>query len=208
VERRLSRRRLSKTTLTVSIDLQPNNIAFTLPDLNSWTVDGIYEVLGKPLQVPRHEMPYGPICEFEGCEDGHSQSPTSHSCRLPRHLVEPPAVSDLWGLCTAASHSLPSIRILDFTESFQTPFHPDYHLPGTPICFAAPELLLSFPSEITTSIDIWAFACIAYQLFVKQELFQCIFGTRSEHLAYMIVVLGGKDRMPEQAFWEKTSDGL
>jgi serine/threonine protein kinase len=149
-------------------------------------------------------------CEFEGCEDGHSQSPTSHSCRLPRHLVEPPAVSDLWGLCTAASHSLPSIRILDFTESFQTPFHPDYHLPGTPICFAAPELLLSFPSEITTSIDIWAFACIAYQLFVKQELFQCIFGTRSELLAYMVVVLGGKDRMPERfwkAFWEKMSDG-
>jgi serine/threonine protein kinase len=73
------------------------------------------------------------------------------------------------------------------------------------MCYAAPELLLSFPSEITTGIDIWALACTIYALLGNRDLFVAIFNVRIEVLVDMVYLLGGKDKVPcrfWKVFWE------
>jgi len=56
-------------------------------------------------------------------------------------------------------------------------------LPGTPIDFAAPELLLRFASEVTMAIDIWALGCVMFQLFAQDNPFIGTFATLPEYIA-------------------------
>ena len=81
--------------------------------------------------------------------------------------------------------------------------------PGTPDPYASPELLLSgcLPhSEITSSIDIWAFGCIAFKLFSDEDLFVMLEGTEAGVLADMIFTRYEIEEFPERywkVFWEK-----
>ena len=127
---------------------------------------------------------------------------TSEEAHHPKYLVAPTSAAVLWDLCTR--DRLPSIRILDFTESFLTPFSPDQPLPGTPMQVAAPEQLMGFRGEISTAIDIWSFACTAYRLIADFDMFS--FNTRTAHLADLLFLSGGKNNVPERfwtEFWEK-----
>jgi len=84
--------------------------------------------------------------------------------------------------------------LLDFTESFNTPFFHSNPLPGKPIYFAAPELLLSLRSEISTIIAIWAFAnrellYLAHNL--RVSVVACVFSDR----------LSSEDRLAIHPTW-------
>jgi serine/threonine protein kinase len=100
----------------------------------------------------------------------------------------------MWGLCGPA----PSIRLIDFSEAFHSPFEPDRQsLPGTPRDFAAPDLLLGFASELTIAIDIWALGCVIFQLFGASNPFVEVSGPLSYYIADMIKVLG-MNAVPER----------
>jgi serine/threonine-protein kinase SRPK3 len=116
-------------------DVHTGNVAFALSvDIHSWTVEEVYAALGgEPSKVPFHEA----------LRMSTSKLPPTDSPHQPKYLVGTPHVPRLWELCSSSSQP-PSIRIIDFTESFRIPFTPELQrLPGTPRDFAAPELLLN-----------------------------------------------------------------
>ena len=172
------------------LNLHLENIAFTIPNinLNSFTVGELYAAIGQPVLIPANTHP---------CWYGDSEF-VNHQ---PEFLVDTPPVAKLWSLCSSSLPG-PSVRLIDFTESFRIPFNPDHSEPGTPLGLAAPELTLCFSSEITTSIDIWTFACTCWDILGRNCLFKAIFNTRAEILADMMFLLGGKERenIPER-FW-------
>jgi hypothetical protein len=145
-------------------------MAFALTvDIQSWTVEEVYTALGgEPIKVPIGNAlqwaleGYGSLTPVLGPTDPHHQ---------PNYLVCTPSVSRLWDLCSSSGKP-PNICIFDFTESFRVPFTPDLHqIPGTPMEFAAPELILRMPSEVTMAIDIWALGCTIYQLLGEGAVF-------------------------------------
>ena len=172
-------------------------MAFALTaDINSWTVEELYAALGgEPIKIPLHEAP----------DFGSDYAPPldNASFHQPKYLVATPSVSHLWALCTAPE---PRIRLIDFSESFRLPFRPDSQpLPGTPWRFAAPELLLSLPAEVSLSIDIWALGCAIYMLLGHSSPFLALFGSLPRLLAQIMILTGGKDHMPEN-FWRAFSE--
>jgi len=107
--------------------------------------------------------------------------------------MDTPSVVNMWSLCTSLLPG-PSVRLIDFIKSFHILFNLDHPGPGTPLRLSAPELILCFPSEIATSIDIWAFVCTSWELLGRDSLFYTGFNSRAEILADMIFLLRGKGR--------------
>ena len=134
------------------------------------------------------------------------------SLHEPPYLIAPPSPAQLWALCTTltSNPAIPHILILDFTESFQPPIVAREVIPGTPHPYASPELILSnfLPcSEITPSIDIWAFGCTAFKLFSGKDLFTTSMGMGAVGvLADIISTRYEFEGFPERywkVFWEK-----
>ena len=100
-------------------------------------------------------------------------------------LVDTPSVVDMWAWCTSQLR-VPSLRLIDFTECIYIPFNPGDPWPGTPLSLAAPELLRSFNSEMTTGIDIWAFASTSWELLGEDSLFNTVYNAIAEILANII----------------------
>jgi hypothetical protein len=136
-----------------STDVTLKNIVFTLPNsLQSLSRKELLDTLGGvPLIFPV-DMVLKLTC----------RRPSEPKPGWPQYLVKLPDPTHLFQLSTASGQS--SIRLVDFTESFKLPFS-SLHLPGTPIFEAAPELLLQAHSAITEKIDVWAFSCVAYEVF-------------------------------------------
>lgn len=129
----LPRRIYGMTDLLCCVDLHIGNMVFATPDINSHTIDELYAAMGSPSRL-------SPV----------SSSGTRHH---PQRQVIPPSVSYMWSFCNSLVPGS-SVCLIDFGESFHVPFSHDHPFPGTPAHFAAPELLMPFPSEITTSINI------------------------------------------------------
>ena len=172
-------------------DLHASNLAFALTtDINSWSVQKLYEALGgKPEEVPLADA-FEVLCA--GCP-----RPTASS-HEPAYLISPPSVICLWSLCSSA----PTIRITDFSESFRVPFvWSQQDFPATPRSVAAPELLLQMPTEITLAIDVWALACTVYQLLGTGGPFGGLCGNLASHLAGIMAILGGLTPRFREAFF-------
>ena len=96
---------------------------------------------------------------------------------------------------------IPRLLILDFTESSCLPIAAPEVIPGTPDCNIFLELLLSdflLHSEITLSIDIWAFGCTALKRLGDEDLFVATMGTRAGVLADMIFKRREIEGFPER----------
>ena len=176
---------LQKRLLTASIDFHTSNLLFSLSvDIDSWTVQELYAALGgEPITVP-----------FSSALGFHSVT-VEVPAHPPQYLVCAPPVPKLWALCNG---SVQNIRVIDFGESFSLPFS-GQKLPGTPLQFAAPELLLNQPSHITEAIDIWALGNTIYELQGWSELFYYL-GNPKEYISDIVGTFGGKEAMPE-SFW-------
>ena len=175
-------------------DLHLGNIVFTIPNTNSYTVDELYAAIGRPKMVPIDTHPLW-------------REDLGFVSHQPKFLVDTPSVVDMWALCKSPVR-VPSVCLIDFTESFHIPFNLDHPEPGTPLPLAAPELILGLLSEITTGIDIWAFACTSWELLGEDSLFNTSCNSAAETLADMIFLLRGNERenIPKQfwkIFWEE-----
>jgi serine/threonine-protein kinase SRPK3 len=167
----------------VHADLHLGNLAFALSvDMTLWTVDQVYAALGgEPIAVP-----------FSDALDVESTSGGTPS-HQPKYLIRPPSVETFFALCNS---SAPSIRVIDFGQSFHLPF-PGNTIPGTPLPFAAPELLLNQPTAVSEGIDIWALGCTIYELLGSCSLFGTFWQTIPFHLADVLNALGGEKSIPE-----------
>ncbi|KAA8892829.1 kinase-like domain-containing protein [Sphaerosporella brunnea] len=176
----------------VHADLHTGNMLFALTvDIHEWSVEEVYAALGHPREIPMHEAlqngwdimaPHDPV-----------------SAHQPQCLVYPPAVSRLWALCCS---SPPTIRIIDFTESFPEPWAAaaaaeNRHLPGTPRSVAAPELLLNLSTKVTKAIDVWALGCVIFELVSQGHPFRRGPGPLADYLASIMLGLGGENNVPE-----------
>jgi serine/threonine protein kinase len=177
-------------SLTAGIDLHTGNLAFALSvDINSWTVEEVHAALGgEPDTDPFPADRYPSAASVTPGGSSHQ----------PKYLVYPPDVSRLFALCNT---SAPSIRVIDFGESFFLPFT-GQAVPGTPMHFAAPELLLDLPADVSQSIDIWALGCCTYELLgCNSFFFGSIMHMFPSYIADIVVVLGGEKAIPRR-FWD------
>ncbi|KAF8535342.1 hypothetical protein BDD12DRAFT_808653 [Trichophaea hybrida] len=111
----------------------------------------------------------------------HGSCMLIESSHQPKYLVCLPSVSKFWALCNS---SAPNIRVLDFGESFYLPFKfSGQVLPGTPEEFAAPELLLNLPGDVSKAIGIWALGYAIYQLLGSGSLFFSLGGSSLHYVA-------------------------
>ena len=157
----------------VIIDIHTKNIASHIPNLDSWTVEQIYECLGKPSKATilrLDNQPLGP--------------------EAPPYSVEPAC---FWSL--GEETLTKQIRIIDFGEaSFSSEDRKKLH---TPMPFRAPESF--FGENVGTPADIWAFACTIFDLFGKAALFEAFMPDKDRIIAEMVSTLGP---LPER-WWEK-----
>jgi hypothetical protein len=183
--------------LTAAADLHLGNLAFALSvDMNSWSVEDVYAALGgEPIMVPFSAALDGvsvPLDRASASLDGVSTSPGG-SPHHPKYLICPPDVPRLLDLCNV---SAPSIRVLDFGEAFFRPVFSRQPVPGTPMEFGAPEVLLNLPAEVSESIDIWALGCCIYQLLGNGGIFGCMWDSLPSYLADIVIGLGGEQAVP------------
>ena len=146
-----------------ALDIHMKNIAFKLPNIDSWPVEKVYEHCGVPetQEIIRYDgKPLGP--------------------EVPPYAVFPTIFHGSGNL------RLSEISILDFGEaSFATEPRPKWH---TPILLQAPEALLGEP--VGQSADIWAFACTVFALFNNASLFRGYMPNSDEVLSEIIDALG------------------
>ena len=113
-------------------------------------------------------------------------------------MVRPPVPQTLLPPCLADAR----IRIVDFGEAFLSAECIPKHL-HTPVWFAAPEVL--FRDPVGPPSDIWALACLLYNVFGNESLFESFYGDRDEILVGMTYTFG---RLPNRWWdrWEKRAD--
>ncbi|KAL9098137.1 MAG: hypothetical protein Q9163_006147 [Psora crenata] len=157
-----------------TLDIHLKNLAFKLPNLDSWPVEQVYEHIGSPNKQG--------ITRKDGNPPGPVAPPYAVSPAILLKLGKPPTNE---------------VSILDFGEaSFTTELRKQWH---TPILLQAPEALLGEP--VGQSADIWAFACTVFAMFNNESLFKCFMPNADEVLSEVVDTLG---RLPERWWekWE------
>ena len=153
-----------------------NNVAFRLPKLDSWSVDQIYDVFGRPEKhrIRREDrQPLGP-----------ESPPYTVSQALLTEFGKPP---------------ITDISILDFGGA--SPAKDARNYCSTPIINQAPEALLGLAAG--QPADIWAFACTVFALFGNTRIFDIGMEHESHVLSEIVEELG---RLPQHLWdkWEWT----
>lgn len=168
------------------LDLHSHNVTSHLPNMNLWTVDQLYENLGKPER-----------CPISRC-DGQPLGPEA-----PPYTVLP---AQFWRLGKETMTT--QIKIIDFGEASFLP-HDRKEL-NTPLPFRAPESF--FGGSLGPAADVWAFGCMVFNLFGQGQLFDAFVPSQDLILAEMVGALG---TLPSQ-WWDRwgkrdlffPSDGL
>ncbi|KAA8896067.1 kinase-like domain-containing protein [Sphaerosporella brunnea] len=116
--------------------------------------------------------------------------------RLDRCSVYPPDYSKLLERCLKHVN----IKLVDFGEAFLS--HKGIKEPlNTALCFAAPETLFR-DETVTSAVDIWALACIFYQLFSSCIMFQAGAGWADDVISNIVLTFG---KIPPR-WWNKWSN--
>ncbi|TAQ91209.1 hypothetical protein B7494_g391 [Chlorociboria aeruginascens] len=150
-------------------DLTYSNVLFELQDIQSWSKIQIYEHLGPVKTAPLKLL------------DG------SYSPHAPKRVVQAVNFSNI------GPKSLGNIRIIDFGQSFFAKNPPDDL--GTSPSFFAPEICFGFPPSKNS--DIWALACLIFEIQSSRMLFPMVFDNVYIMLGTIAGVLG-----PFPATWE------
>lgn len=151
------------------------NLAYRVPDFDSWPMAQVYGCLGSPIKqaISRYDNnPLGP------------EAPSY--AVLPAHLFQ---------LGRPPRGDVGDVSILDFGEaSFASELRKQWH---TPIVLQAPEALLG--EVVGQPADIWAFACTVFAIFDNTALFASGMPNADDVLAEIVDTLG---RLPEP-WWQK-----
>ncbi|CAG8933178.1 unnamed protein product [Penicillium salamii] len=133
-------------------DLHTRNLVFALPDMNHVPEDKFIEMLGAPEIGLIHR------------KDGKS---LDLEPGIPKYLVRSTSYQPRSWIST------PSIKIIDFGESFTSTESPKtLH---TPLSVRAPEVI--FQDRIDYRVDLWSLGCMLFELFTGQPPFDSYFTT-------------------------------
>ena len=151
-----------------------NNVAFKLPNVDSWSINQLYERLGLPVKnkIRREDgQPLGP------------EAPPYTVSRAPLIGFGHPPMTD--------------ISILDFGGA--SPTRDTRRHCSAPLMNQAPEALLGIAAG--QPADIWAFACTVFALFDNRRIFDIGMGNETDMLAEIVDELG---RLPQHLWekWE------
>ena len=155
------------------LDLHSKNIAFELPNSNSWTVEQIHTRFGEPIIHTVSRL------------DGQPPGP-----EVPPYTVEP---AYPW---TPGEEGLKKgIKIIDYGEaSFSSEERTKLH---TPMLLQPPESF--FNESIGLPADIWAFGCAIFDIFGKRSLFEAFMPAKNSVLSELVSTLG----ILPQRWWDK-----
>ena len=140
------------------------NVAFTLPDIDFWTIEQIHENFGKPRTdtvSPFEDQPLGPELPPYTVESAYFFRPTR--MRLTKQ-----------------------IKIMDFGEASFS--NEERVKSNTPMLVRPPEAF--FNENIGMPADIWAFTSAIFDLFGKRTLFESFISDKDSILLEMIETLG------------------
>lgn len=169
-------------------DLHLGNILFRIPGLDLWSPEQVYEYFGNPQKIKIRRL------------DGQELALTPLA-PAPGYVVRPPSPHKLLPLCLIKACT---IQIVDYGEAFfSTGQSIAGKCPNTPVWYAAPEIL--FQDLVGPSSDIWALACVLYNLLGNHKLFKSYDGVRDEVLVEMVRTFG---KLPDRWWsrWEKRPD--
>ncbi|KZT06982.1 kinase-like protein [Laetiporus sulphureus 93-53] len=160
-------------------DLTSSNILFKLSsEVDKWTDDDVYDALGTP------EM------EEVATRDGSPPGPCA-----PSQVVAPIDVSRL----SSSSLLQENILVTDFGQSFFIKSPPTGYEPATPLHYLSPEAY--FESKMSFASDIWALACMIFEIRAGSPLFDPFLSSATQILKQIVETL---DKFPEPwwSLWE------
>lgn len=148
-------------------DLHPRNILFTLPQIDSMSVDEIYQKFHPPQETRVHRV------------DGAPLGPGA-----PSYSVVP-----VWlGTC-CQDVSDPRVCIADFGESWLNTENLPREDLHTPVLYLPPETTFAKDS-IGFPADIWTLACSIHEIMGERSLFEGFLADRDHFISEMISTLG------------------
>ncbi|KAH8783729.1 kinase domain-containing protein [Hyaloscypha finlandica] len=160
-------------------DLHIGNVILALPDISSLTVEDLNAQFGEPQKEPVIRLDDKPIS----------------------HHVPPYVMRGAWlgKPCEHVTLSDARVLVTDFGESWQPSSRPCYHL-RIPMLYRSPEALFAEKegTPIGLAADVWALACVIYDLFAKGTLFECFVPDADDVFAENISLLG----KPPQRWWD------
>lgn len=140
------------------------NVVFTLPDIDSWTIEQIYENFGKPRTDTVSRLDDQPLDP----------------------AVPPYTVELVYFFRPTRMRLTKQIKIMDFGEASFS--NEERVKSNTPMLLRPPEAF--FNESIGMPADIWALACAIFDLFGKRSLFESFIPDKDSVLLEMIETLG------------------
>ena len=148
-------------------DLSTNNLLLRLVDINSWTVEELYERLGHP--------------EADEIQTADGRPLDSHAPKFQYLGVR---------FCEKALEYLrPEIAFVDLAEGRLTDEIPRERASGWSVAYTAPETLW-FQEMQDQAADIWALACIWFELRAAAQMFEEGYGSPDETQQQIIELIG------------------
>ncbi|TDL19863.1 kinase-like protein [Rickenella mellea] len=149
-------------------DLTSSNIVFQMSDkVSTWSDADVYQVFGEPHM-----------------EDVHVLDGSPHGPHAPLQVVYPIDTFNFFS--TSAVRE--DILLIDFGSSFFGDDMPADYGPCTPLHYMSPEGY--FDSRISFPSDVWALACVIFEIRAGCPLFEPFLAGRNSILQEMVEALG------------------
>ena len=148
-------------------DLSSGNILFRLVDIDSWTSEEVYEKLGRPKPFDVHKAVPAEVPSLT------YQAEPSDDPQAPKFVYQGIDFSAL-----SYDLILPEIRYIDFGEAYLVDELREGF--GVNWGYADPETQWWYERP-TQSSDIWALACVWYEMRAAEALFKQSFGLSVIH---------------------------
>lgn len=144
--------------------------------MDHWAEEEVYRRLGDPVKEE--------IRTTSKAEPGQS---------APRYVVEAANMPH-------TDHLASDIYLIDFGESFRFEEPPRIENVGLPFMYRAPETI--FTAQYNQHSEIWALACLLFEIRAGNPLFTSIMGGADEVIQQMVQMIG---KLPEPWWhrWEK-----
>ena len=145
-------------------DLSANNILFRLVDISRWTAKDVYETFGHPEPWENRYTAEDKPVDEPGVPAFLYEGITFRNCNLD--LIKP------------------ELAFIDLAESYIVGTEQLPHVSAYTAIYSAPEVLL-FKEKQDQASDIWALACILFELRTGEELFAGDYGYLGVQSAYI-----------------------
>ncbi|KAM3416346.1 hypothetical protein BST61_g7950 [Cercospora zeina] len=154
-------------------DLTTSNLLLKLKSIDDWKENEIYQHFGAPVKAK--------VLSTSRSDSGES---------APRYIVEAAGIPHAKFLTT-------DVCLMDFGEAFQFEEPVESEDIGIPFMYRAPETI--FESKYDRFSEIWALACVLFEVRAGNSLFTSIMGGADEIIQQMVQTKG---KLPDP-WWKR-----